>query len=97
VYVNLFCKKNLTNRTIIVFDQTWAIQVCFLLPLHTYTYIYEIYNALHSRGWLESEACNCKQSVYDVHCTYEQKHTTSVCLLMDLLQAFIVNVEYKYY
>jgi len=27
-------------------------------PLHTYihTYIYEIYNALHSRGWLESEA-----------------------------------------
>jgi len=24
--------------------------------LHTYTYIFEIYNALHSRGWLESEA-----------------------------------------
>jgi len=24
--------------------------------LHTYIYIYEIYNALHSRGWLESEA-----------------------------------------
>ena len=35
---------------------------CFLLVakflLHTYihTYIYGIYNALHSRGWLESEA-----------------------------------------
>ena len=35
---------------------------CFLLVakflLHTYihTYIYEIYNALHSRGFLESEA-----------------------------------------
>jgi len=24
--------------------------------IHTYIYIYEIYNALHSRGWLESEA-----------------------------------------
>ena len=28
--------------------------VYFLLYIHTY--IYEIYNALHSRGWLESEA-----------------------------------------
>ena len=26
------------------------------LSIHTYIYVYEIYNALHSRGWLESEA-----------------------------------------
>jgi len=33
---------------------------------HTYIYIYEIYNALHSQGWLKSEAQTLHTTSYSL-------------------------------